>query len=200
MRGTGWKTKSHTAFRCVNDNFYETAITAGVDIIETEAHIRIYGRAYAKPMAIDPIYWDIAELPDNKKKPLSFRAWAAFKVEPAMFSGTTLIESSIKSAEQAVEIYLNWQADQFENMKEKMEAQPFSELYASMALSRHKPSFYATGLICSHIAEGNPEKALEIARKYAPTELKNLYHAGDPNHRVNFYELTILHLTGKLPS
>ena len=52
MRGTGWKTKSHTAFRCVNDNFYETAITAGVDIIETEAHIRIYGRAYAKPMGL----------------------------------------------------------------------------------------------------------------------------------------------------
>lgn len=38
-----------------------------------------------KPMAIDPIFWDIVGLPENREQPLSFRANGAWTCHPPYF-------------------------------------------------------------------------------------------------------------------
>jgi hypothetical protein len=39
-----------------------------------------------KPMAIDPIFWDLVGLPENREQPLSFRANGAWTCRPPYFA------------------------------------------------------------------------------------------------------------------
>lgn len=42
----------------------------------------VQNRLQIKPMALDPLFWDIVGLPDNHKLPLSFRATGAWVLQP----------------------------------------------------------------------------------------------------------------------
>ena len=52
-------------------------------------------------------------------------------------------------------------------------------------------------MICALIDEGKNDVALEVAREIAPSAYQGLCADGNFNDRVNFYELTILHLAGR---
>ena len=199
LKGSAWKTKHARPFQSIGDNFYESNLSCKIRIINDAPSITAFAGFAAKPLAIDPLYWDIAELSENKKEPLSFRAWAAFKTRPATFHSRT-IATDIHQTDDVITAYLNWLDIECPKIQSRMEAQKFSELYLSLQKNDHPDASYATTLICAYLTEGQKEKALSIAQSFAPTEFKNLYHGGNPDHRVNFYELAILHITGELPT
>jgi len=71
-KGTGWKA-AYGAMFCEKAGWF-VDVTPSVHIYEdtTKALIRV------KPMAIDPIFWDLVGLPENRDLPLSFRSNGAW--------------------------------------------------------------------------------------------------------------------------
>jgi hypothetical protein len=45
-----------------------------------------------KPMALDPLFWDIADIAENNTLPLSFRARGAWVLRPVTFLGPILLD------------------------------------------------------------------------------------------------------------
>ena len=70
----GWKFKGWFAYKAVKAFFYEaTFYTSAFDN-------SVYGSLEFKPLIIDDTFWEIVDLTDNKKMPLSFRGNGAFVV------------------------------------------------------------------------------------------------------------------------
>ena len=73
-KGTGWKQAKGAVFRQIDDWFiagHWRNVSANPD-----DGLRI--EIMAKPMVIDAMLWDVMELHDNNRQPLSFRYWGAF--------------------------------------------------------------------------------------------------------------------------
>jgi len=69
----GWKFKSFFTYKSINDFFYDaTFYTFGGDAIS--------GTLSFKPLIIDEKFWEIVNLLDNKKMPLSLRGNGAFVI------------------------------------------------------------------------------------------------------------------------
>ena len=79
-KGTGWKSAQGWIFREEAGWFID--VSPGVHIYEhlTEAIVRV------KPMAIDPVFWDLVGLANNREQPLSFRAGGAWTCRPPYFA------------------------------------------------------------------------------------------------------------------
>ncbi len=196
LKGTGWKKKHGSFFRSINSNFYCASAYPFFEFRNSVPKMFLRARFESKPMGIDPIYWDIVQMPDNKKQPLSFRSWAAFKTDPAYFHlGTTICEN-IGTTDEVISVFVEWMQVETARVKELMENKPFSEIYESMNPDDSKPSFNGDTLVCALIYENREEEALALARKWAPDEFRNLCLNDNPNDRVNFFEMTILYLTG----
>ena len=70
--GSSWRFSGGTLFREYAGWFVEVESSVWASARRTTAHLRI------KPMAMDPLFWDIVGLPENRKLPLSFRALGAW--------------------------------------------------------------------------------------------------------------------------
>ena len=53
---------------------------------------------FAKPMSIDPVFWDIVATKDNNKQPLSFRLFGAWTVTTPPISQVEVAENSLDAA------------------------------------------------------------------------------------------------------
>ena len=79
-RSAGWKSAGGLIFREQAGWFIWASPSVYVYEHVTKAVISV------KPMAIDPIFWDIVGLPDNREQPLSFRANGAWTCRPPCFA------------------------------------------------------------------------------------------------------------------
>jgi hypothetical protein len=81
-------------------------------------------RLHAKPMGLDPVFWDIVGLPENRAMPLSFRAngaWTCFTPEIAelVLDDAGLDAAAVAEAvmrwgdEQVSELAAGWTLDAF---------------------------------------------------------------------------------------
>ena len=196
LKGSGWKKKHSSFFRKVDDKFLCASAYPYFEFKNSIPSMMLRVRYEGKPMGIDPIYWDISQMPDNKNEPLSFRAWGAFKADPAYFHLGTTIGKPAKTIDCVINTFINWMEEETERASSAMEIKSFSEIYMDLEPGADTHENHAATLICALILEGQNDQALAIARKMAPTSFRNLY-LEDPNDRVNFYELTILYLAGK---
>lgn len=75
-KGSGWRSSEGSLFQ--EGAGWFVSVSPSVYIFEeiTKASVS------AKPMAIDPIFWDIAGLPENRDAPLSFRLNGAWVCRP----------------------------------------------------------------------------------------------------------------------
>jgi hypothetical protein len=69
-----WKFNSYFVFKSVNDFFFDCTFSFN------PKENKIWVKLGFKPMIFDDIFWDITEMPENKKMPLSFRSNAAFNI------------------------------------------------------------------------------------------------------------------------
>ena len=197
LNGSGWKKKHGSFFKSIGENFYCASVYPFIDFENSQPTIGLNARYEAKPMGIDPIYWDIAEMPENKNEPLSFRAWAAFKTDPACFHLTTTITENCDSIHEAITSFVDWIQKETERVKNIMETTLFSEVYESLNPDPNVHSYDAATMICALILEERANDALSIARNLAPTSYRGLYQGGKPQNQVNFFELAILFLAGE---
>ena len=70
----GWKFKSFFTYKIVDDFFYDASFFTygGGNSISVSLSF--------KPLIIDEVFWEICDLPENKKMPVSFRGNGAFVV------------------------------------------------------------------------------------------------------------------------
>jgi len=69
-----WKFNSYFVFKSINDFFVECAFSFN------PKENKIWVNLGYKPLILDDLFWEITEMPENKKMPLSFRANAAFQI------------------------------------------------------------------------------------------------------------------------
>lgn len=69
-----WKFKSYFIFKIVSNFFYET------NFYFDPKNNRLWGWLAFKPYSTDNLFWEITNMKENQKQPLSFRADAAFKI------------------------------------------------------------------------------------------------------------------------
>lgn len=69
-----WKFNSYFAFKSINDFLFNC------DFFINPTENKIWVNLGFKPMILDDIFWEITEMSENKKMPLSFRSNAAFDI------------------------------------------------------------------------------------------------------------------------
>ena len=74
FKSKDWKFNSYFCFKSVNDFFFDCIFSFN------PKENKIWVDLSYKPMILDDIFWDITEMAENKKMPLSFRSNAAFKI------------------------------------------------------------------------------------------------------------------------
>ncbi len=86
-KGTGWRSIEGALFREESGWFIDVVPTVIISEHVTKATV------YFKPMAIDPILWDILGVPENRSKPLSFRLVGAWTCKAQVFSTSPIEEA-----------------------------------------------------------------------------------------------------------
>lgn len=79
-KGSGWRTVQGCLFR--EQSGWFVSIEPAVYIYEPRTPVRVT----AKPMSIDPIFWELVGLPENRDQPLSFRLLGAWTCQPPEFA------------------------------------------------------------------------------------------------------------------
>ena len=75
FKANGWKFNSYFVFKSLDDFFFDCSFSMN------PKENKVWVDLGFKPMILDDVFWDITEMPDNKKMPLSFRSNAAFMID-----------------------------------------------------------------------------------------------------------------------
>ncbi|WP_265529673.1 hypothetical protein [Sphingomicrobium marinum] len=84
---SGWRASQGCLFREFDDWFVSASPVVALNAASTRGVVR------AKPMSIDPLFWEIVGLPENKQQPLSFRLTGAFTCREPTFRETAIEEA-----------------------------------------------------------------------------------------------------------
>ena len=98
-KGTGWRVAQGTIFRQEEDWFVSNQPTLAFQR-------GVITRWTCKPMAIDPLFWEIVGLEENNTMPLSFRDQGAWTLRP-LFQQAYLSKHTENPADLAAEV-LAW--------------------------------------------------------------------------------------------
>jgi hypothetical protein len=179
LKKTKWK-KSRCALVNQSDAFYQDlCISVHRNSSVTTAEFRI------KPMALDPILWDILNIPENRDKPLSFRTWGAFTC-----FGLPVYETQVEQSGDTPDIVADKLAaicsEKATLFRAALSSASFSELVAAHP-NHVERGAYAITLVTSLINDGNLELARQTASAYVSGALKSCAHfesAGKSFHQL----------------
>ena len=104
-KARGWKFSDGFIFRERVGWFIELPLTAHLDQAVTSA------RLHTKPIALDPVFWDIVGLPDNVALPLSFRAKGAWTCTSPEIAERVFEDADVEAAAIA-ERAIGWADEQ----------------------------------------------------------------------------------------
>jgi hypothetical protein len=119
----------------------------------TEANVSV------KPMSIDPIFWDLTDMLDNKLQPLSFRMNGAFVCRPPEFARLKVLEDPdpkivasrlIDAADTKLVEIAVWTADAF---------------LAHCRAGLEKSDAYLPSTVASLIDQGRASEALALCER-----------------------------------
>jgi len=88
----GWKVSQGWLFR--DDNGWFVDARPNVWVMERKSTVELR----AKPMSIDPIFWEIVGTKDNNKLPLSFRVFGAWTVSTPALTEVEVDEEALDAA------------------------------------------------------------------------------------------------------
>jgi hypothetical protein len=97
----GWKYAGGFVFREHGGWFVE--LTYGTHVDQPVTTVRLY----AKPMALDPVFWEIVGLPENNRQPLSFRARGAWTCSSPSLAEFVVDDATLDAEEIAARV-LRW--------------------------------------------------------------------------------------------
>jgi hypothetical protein len=149
-KGTGWRSTQGCLFRDQSGWFLAVCPAVFIDRHRTTVLVT------AKPMGIDPIFWDIVGLPENGELPLSFRLNGAWTCGPPAFAEVEVDECGdvdetanriLKTADQQIDGIRSWGIEGFLQSCEENGADAYS---------------YVAPRICALIAIGHLPEAVQI--------------------------------------
>lgn len=152
-KGSGWKSIEGCLFREQSGWFF--SVSPAVHIFEhlTKALIQ------AKPMSIDPIFWDIVGLPENRDLPLSFRFNGAWTCRGPYMGEITIDES--KDVDAIARRFLNTADKELEKIKQQ---QPTEEFLRRCLESSDDSDHYLPCITTALIALGRTDEALSACK------------------------------------
>jgi hypothetical protein len=148
-KDSGWRSVEGCLFQERSDWF--VSVSPSVHIFEeiTKATVS------AKPMVIDPIFWDISGLPENQRAPLSFRFNGAWVCRPPNFAEVEISEQGDVSA---IAKHLLMIADeQLERVVKSWTPHEFLSLCLEKSADRHS---YLASVVTMLVAMGRDDEAL----------------------------------------
>jgi len=150
VRGTGWRFAQNFLFRNLQGWFVETTIRVALNAPCTRLNLR------AKPMAIEPIVWEIFEIEGNAKLPLSFRARGGYCETPDM-AAIDLLENTNHPAAMA-EAILEWSDTQLRQKVDPLTPAAFVR-FVSDHSNRQAPNSYLVTHVAALIMTDRHEEA-----------------------------------------
>ncbi|MET0983164.1 MAG: hypothetical protein ABWY02_13765 [Telluria sp.] len=179
IKGTGWKKSGSTLFRQSGDFYQEIRIS--VSLYDG----KIVVSHYIKPMALDPILWDILGISENAGEPLSFRARGAFTCAGLPIHEEVLDQTGLTpdDAAMALSALVNNNELLFE---EVLKGSDFSSLVAQHRNQRERGA-YAVTLVTSLINDGDCDAAADLASAFESGEFQscsNMSVKGVSYHRL----------------
>lgn len=163
IKKTGWKKNSSALFKANDGYFQNIFISSHRACNHTTVDLGF------KPLALDPILWDILDIPENINQPLSFHAWGAFTCSsPSIFEAQIELpgQSPQDVAETVASICIE-KAELYRNSLARSTYSDFVENHPTHRLS----GAYAITLVTSLINDGNFKRAHELATMYVSGEL-----------------------------
>ena len=166
MKGRIWKKAQNVIFCKKNDYYYSVSIGTFRNDEKTRLSFSI------KPMNIDPLFWEIMNMPENEKEPLSFRTWGAFTCAEIPTEEKLILDGSANEQELAEEIVL-WADKQLEDFDSQSTERKFSNLIKDHENQRERGA-YSISLVTTLIAEGEFDKARKLASSYDSGKLQSV--------------------------
>lgn len=151
-RTSGWRFSSGELFKQQEDWF--------VSNMPSLAWQRgTWSRLMVKPMSLDPLFWDIVGLPENKKQPLSFRANGAWVLRPEWRTEAVAPheESLVELAHRMVE----WTDQQLSGSSAWSIDAMLDDLGPDAGLKYQKRSL----AVCLHLLKGDLDRAQYLCRE-----------------------------------
>ena len=163
LKKSNWKKKSCAFFGKSGAFYQDVFVSVHRNTFLTRAELRF------KPMALDPILWEIMGIPENMDMPLSFRTWGAFTCSALPIYEAQLEESGNSAREVAGKL-----VDLCNNRamfyQERLASASFSQLIAEHPNQTERGA-YAETLVSSLINDGDLDLAYHTANAYASGEL-----------------------------
>jgi hypothetical protein len=121
-------------------------------------------RLFAKPMAIDPLFWRIVGLPDNERLPLSFRANGAWVLRPP-FVEAHISLAQTDPARLAADV-VAWSTMQLT----EIESFSVDTLLSDLERLGARRQNFAALEICLHLLRDDYERAFTVCRDSSPSD------------------------------
>jgi len=165
LKGTGWKKRQCALFMQEGDYYQDVFVSVHRNATLTRAELRI------KPMSLDPILWDILDIPENLDEALSFRTWGAFTC-PGLPILEEQIEQPGSSAQEVGAALVSLCKDSRDLFRERLASTTYSELVENHP-NQVARGAYAITLVASLINDHNYSRARQVANSYATGELSS---------------------------
>ncbi len=149
-KGTGWRSLQGGLFQEKRGWFVYAHPVVYINEHTTKASVS------AKPMTIDPIFWDLVGLPENNDQPLSFRWNGAWTCRPPQFAEVDLPED--QDAEAVAGRLLTVANEQLEAVVDGWSVEAFLEKCSERSPGR---GAYLACVVTSLIALGRGSEALD---------------------------------------
>lgn len=166
LKPFGWKKYQYMLWKKQGPLFLTLGISTHLNATKTSLELSV------KPLAIDPILWDIMDIPENHTMPLSFRSVGAFTCSTLPLS--EYIVENDDSVESLPEFISQWTEENTRSLFDDDLENSFSGLYKAH-VNQLERGAYAISIICCLIAENREREALELARKYDSGELESVF-------------------------
>jgi hypothetical protein len=161
-KSNGWKFNGWFAYKAMKDFFYKVNFyTSGIDN-------SISGSLEFKPLIIDEVFWEIVDLEDNKKKPLSFRGNGAFVIssKDVFDFNQTVIRDNLKNDINILFDKINIEVDKIQSTITDLDK---FKKYIEQYPSKRSEWFDTDLLIMTSIVQKSYDKAISLL-EYAKKE------------------------------
>ena len=167
LKGTSWKSSGGSVFSRVGENFVVVDPSVHRNAEQTVARLAI------KPLAVDPILWDILDLPENHRLPLSYRSHGAYTCS-ALPVHDEEIERPGDEPAVVAERLAGFCFDRAPSLLARQHWRSFAKHVRAHPNQRERGA-YAITLVCALIAEGNFPEARDLASGYASGALQSCH-------------------------
>lgn len=158
-KGSNWKKSREFVVRQQDGLFLAGKLTVYLNAD------RLVASLDSKPMSLDPILWDILNLPENNRMPLSFRAMGAFTCQ-SLTQAEADLEYEGLSPESVALAFMEFIESACSQARERLRRQSFTEQLQSHPNQINRGA-YAITLVASQINDGQYKQAAESAHAYA---------------------------------